>query len=164
MEFALEKERHLSLQIQVCSLAGESLTVKRTTRARKYAENKSSYSWPKYFFPCEALCWALPAAGPFFFLPSTSPSSRTLTDVLTVSVYGPEQNARYSKIHKAQFLSLWRALPNGEDSRILQGTETSSVPEDETYPSSSGEGGGKQGWLPGGGGLQAVLSGWVGRC
>ena len=69
MELALEKERHLSLQIQVCSLAGESLTVKRTTRARKYAENKSSYSSTQILFPLRGAVLGASRSRPFL-LPS----------------------------------------------------------------------------------------------
>ena len=94
--------------------------------------------WSKCFSPLRGPCWALPSVGPLFFLPSTSPSFVHPTDVLTVSVYGPKLKPGYSKIRKTQFPSLWSVLPNGEDSKILKGTETSTVPEDETCPSLGG--------------------------
>lgn len=115
------------------------VTVKTTTRARKYTENNSNYSLIQILLSPErhcAGCSPQPVlCSPF---PPPLPPSCILTDVLTVSVYGPKLKPRYSKIHKTQFPSLWRALPNGEDSKILKGTETSSVPEDETYPSLGG--------------------------
>ena len=113
--------------------------MKTTTRARKYTENDSDYLLIQMLFsPARYCAGCFPQSALSSSFPPPLPPSCILTDVLTVSVYGPKPKPGYSNIRKTQFLSLWSVLPNGEGSKMLKGTETSSVPEDETYPSLGG--------------------------